>query len=114
MRLAEVIAEYGRRRIEAERIGATAPSLAKVYDVFIDDLNGIDGEGTPPTMVDCNTAAFHLGVTATTVARWTKAGRFDGAVKTSGKAGEWRIPLGSVTLVKAQPKTTKKLWRPAS
>ncbi len=114
MRLAEVVAEYERRRIEAERIGAAAPSLAKVYDAVIDDLNGIDGKGVPPTMVDCNTTAFHLGVTPTTVARWAKAGRFDGAAKTSGKAGEWRIPLASVTLVKAQPKTTKKLWRPAS
>ena len=69
MTLAEVIAEYERRRIEAERVGATAPCLAKVYNAVIDDLNGIDGEGAPPTMVDCNTAAFHLGVTLTTVAR---------------------------------------------
>ena len=114
MRLGELVAEWQRRKVEAERVGATAP-LSKVYETVIADIEMIDGEGQAAKFVDCNAAAFHLGVTPTTVARWAKAGRFEGAAKTSGKSGEWRIPLVSLKLVKAQPKGPNRLWRrPAS
>ena len=113
MTLEELTAQLREEEQRAEDEDATV-KLAPVLRRLVGYLDLVDGQGMPPTMADCNTAAFRLGVTPTTVARWAKAGRFDGAVKTSGKAGEWRIPLASVTLVRAQPKTTKKLWRPES
>lgn len=94
MKLAELVAEYERRRLEARRHGATAP-LATIYGVVLDELRSVDGHASPDRMMDTGEAARVLSLAPKTVARWAAAGRFPGARKTS-EGGEWRIPARAV------------------
>lgn len=91
--LAELLAEYERRRMHADRTGATAPVWA-VYDLVIEELERVAGDISE----DLTTAdvAGLLKVCPTTVARKAAAGAFPGARKTSGETGDWRIPREAV------------------
>ena len=115
MTMAELVREYERRRLEAERHGASAP-LASVYSVVLDDLRSLDGVGTPDRLMSTVEAAKMLGVARKTVASWALEGCFPNARKTSGESGEWRIPARDVYAVLGQSETASshppRLWRP--
>lgn len=92
--LHEVLAEYERRRQHAERTGATAP-MAAVYDVVIEELEKLQGD-TPDDLSTSEVAEL-LGMNPQTVARKAAEGIFQGAWKTSGVSGDWRIPRAAVS-----------------
>ena len=94
MKLPELVLEYERRRLEAQRHGSTAP-LATIYGVVLDELRALDGIAFADRLVDTTEAAGILSVAPKTVARWAADGRFPGARKTSDE-GEWRLPAREV------------------
>lgn len=113
---AELLEEYERRRAEAARVGSTAP-LAKVYSLVLEELRALDGRPEHGRMMSTGEAAEVLGVSCKTVRRWIDAGRFPGAVKTSGEAGEWRIPAEQVYQAAGAPAESAsgvpRLWSPS-
>ena len=92
--LSELMTDFERRRIEADRHGATAP-LATVYALVLEELRALDGGAIPDRMMGTAEAADVLALAPRTVARWSSQGRFEGARKTSA-GGEWRLPARSV------------------
>lgn len=112
MTLADLVAEYGKRRLEAEQHGATAP-LAKVYGLVLADLQALDGVATADRFVGTAEAARILNVAPKTVARWAADERFHGARKTSD-GGEWLIPLRAVYEDAGRDATARsipRLWK---
>ncbi len=95
MTVADLIRQYERLRLDAERVGATAP-LARVYATFIEELRSAGNAGGIERMMSTMEAASELGVEAKTIANWCADGRFPGAQKTSPKRGRWRIPSRDV------------------
>ena len=105
--------DFERRRIEADRHGATAP-LATVYALVLEELRALDGGAIPDRMMNTSEAAKVLAVSPKTAAKWAAAGRIDGARKTSAN-GEWRLPARSVYSQAGGRKwkdttSTPKLW----
>lgn len=94
MTLAELISQYERRRLDAERYSASAP-LAKVFSEVLHDLRQVDGMDGVDRMLTTDEAAELLGVARKTIAKWAADGRFPNAQKTSD-GGEWRIPARDV------------------
>lgn len=110
MNLPELLAEWERRRADAECVHASAP-IAEVYNVVLEEARQIDGVPTRHLMTT-KEAAFVLSVSPRTVARRCKRGGFPGAVKTSGDDGEWRIPSDEVYTANGQKqRTTPRLWK---
>ena len=112
MRLTELMIEYERRRVEAQRQNSSAP-LEAVYRVVLEELRSLDGTETPDRMLDTEETARVLGVARKTAAKWAGDGRFLGAKKTSER-GEWRIPARQVYGMAGGPKeghaTIPRLW----
>lgn len=107
--LPDLLAEYERRREQAAAIGATAP-VAKLYERVISELAAVDGVPDTARLMDTAEAAHVLGREAVTVARMCGRGEFEGAHKTSGATGEWRIPAKSVyAKLRPERKRTLKL-----
>ncbi len=95
MTVPELIRQYERLRLDAERVGSTA-SLARVYAAFIEELRSAGNAGGSERMMSTTEAASELGVEPKTVATWCAEGRFPRAKKTSPKRGRWRIPSRDV------------------
>ena len=95
MTLRELIERYRRRHLEAARLKATG-SLAEAYGLFIEELRSLDGKANAGGYVGTDEAGQILTLSPRTVARKAARGEFEGAVKTSGARGEWRIPLSSL------------------
>jgi hypothetical protein len=113
---AELEREWERRRLEAERHGATAP-LSRVYATVLEELRAVDGgEGTDRWMTTTEAAGV-LAVAPKTIAKWATRGRFAGARKTSEDGGEWRLPSRAVYGAAGKPasnrgaRTSPKLWK---
>jgi hypothetical protein len=111
--LSELMADYERRRVEAERHGATAP-VATVYALILEEIRAIDGVASPDRMMTTAEAADVRAVAPKTIAKWAAEGRFEGAQKTS-EAGEWRLPARSVYQQAGagkvkDPTSTPRLW----
>ena len=94
MTLSELMADYERRRGEADRHSASAP-LATVYALVLEELRALDRIAIPDRMMGTGEAATVLALAPKTVAKWAAEGRFHGAQKTS-EGGEWRLPARSV------------------
>lgn len=112
--VAQLIETYERRRAEASQVESTVPA-AKVYELVLQDLQGLDPVDPPSRLLTTEEAGEVLRIVPKTVRSWCRDGRFPGAKKTS-KDGEWRIPahqvyreLGSEP---SQPRHTPRLWRP--
>ena len=95
MRVRELIDRYERRRLEAVRLKASG-LLAEAYSLFLEELRGLDGNASDGGYVNTRQASEILNLDSRTVARKAQRGEINGAMKTSGKSGEWRIPLGSL------------------
>ena len=112
MTLADLISQYERRRLDAERYSASAP-LAQVFSEMLRDLRQVDGMDAVDRMLTTDDAAEVLGVARKTVAKWAADGRFPNAQKTS-EGGEWRIPAGDVYSALGRQKepagSIPKLW----
>lgn len=109
MTLQELLRDYERRRLDAERFGTSAP-LAKVFGEILHDLRTVDGIGNAEVLMTTDEAATALKVARKTVAKWCVAGRFPNAHKTS-EAGEWRIPSSDVYVVLGKRRATiPRLW----
>ena len=113
MTVPELIRQYERLRLDAERVGATAP-LARVYATFIEELRSAGSGGGSESMMSSKEAASELGVEPKTVANWCADGRFPGAKKTSPKRGRWRIPSRDVYAFfgAKNGNGSPKLWTP--
>lgn len=95
MRLDELLDVYRRRREEAKQLEARA-DLAAVYGIVIAELEQLDVLG-PDRMLTVQEVAELEGVAATTVRRRCQAGQYEGAEKTSGDTGDWRIPASALS-----------------
>ena len=95
MRLTELVEEYERRKVVGARHDSRAP-VAKVYACVLDELRSLDGSDAEHRLMTTAEAATVLAVCPKTVARWASSGVLEGAYKTSGESGEWRIPATSV------------------
>jgi len=94
MRLDELLETYRRRRGEAKQLQSRG-ALAEMYEVVIAELEKLDVLG-PDRMLTAAEVAELEGVGETTIRRRCKAGQYDGAEKTSGDTGEWRIPTSAI------------------
>ena len=110
---AQLIRQYERLRLDAERVGATAP-LAQVYAAFIEELRSVGGIERVACMMTTTEAASELGVKPKTVANWCADGRFPGAKRTSPKRGRWRIPSRDVYAFFGEKDRSRppRLWTP--
>ena len=95
MTVPELIRQYERLRLDADRVGSTA-SLARVYGTFLEELRSVGSIEGVERMMNTAEAANELGVEPKTVANWCADGRFPGAKKTSPRRGRWRIPSRDV------------------
>lgn len=114
MNVDDLVVRYERRRAEALRIGAMAPA-AKVYDEVLEDIRRLDGTPETGRMVDTAEAARLLSLCSTTIRRKCAAGEIEGAVKTSGATGDWRMPIASIYRMmgrRAEATTAPRLWSP--
>lgn len=113
MTVPELIRQYERLRLDAERVGATAP-LAKVYAAFIEELRSAGNVGGSERMMSTTEAASELGVEPKTIANWCADGRFPGAKKTSPRRGRWRIPSRDVYAFFGEKNGSSppRLWTP--
>ncbi len=93
--VSELITEYERRRAEADQIEASAP-VAKIYGMVLEELRGLEAGDIPDRMMCTKEAARLLGIGRTAVAKRCASGELEGAQKTSGDSGRWRIPARSV------------------
>ena len=93
--VSELITEYERRRGEAEQIEASAP-VAKIYAQVLGELRGLEAGDIPDRMMSTEEASRLLGIGRAAVAKRCACGELEGAQKTSGKRGRWRIPARSV------------------
>lgn len=94
MTLAELIEEWERRRRHAENVESRVPE-ARLWEIAIDEVSGLDGVESRHQMMDTSEAAEVLRITRKTAAKWAAKGRFPGATKTS-ENGNWRIPAADV------------------
>ena len=94
MTLADLRAEWQRRKAEALETGATAP-VAKLAAVILQQLEALDGHDAVRLMTTAE-AATVLSVSEKTIRGWCGRRRFPGATKTSGRNGDWRIPASDV------------------
>lgn len=96
MTLAELLARFERRKVEAETLEATAP-VAKVYALVLEELREVDGVPAIEAKVNTTTAGEVAGVDRSTIAKRCAEGWYPNAEKTSsGQGGEWRIPLSDL------------------
>ena len=95
MTVPELIRQYERLQLDADRVGATA-SLARVCGTFLEELRSVGTAPASERMLSTSEAADALGVEPKTIANWAADGRFPGAKKTSPKRGRWRIPSRDV------------------
>ncbi len=95
MTRAELVAEWQRRKAEALETGTTAP-VAKLADVILRQLEELDGYASQERLMTTVEAAALLSVSGKTVRAWCCGRRFPGAIKTSGRNGDWRIPASDV------------------
>ena len=93
--VSELITEYERRRAEADQIEASAP-VAKIYGQVLDELRGLEAGDIPDRVMSTEEAARLLGIGRAAVAKRCAGGELEGAQKTSGARGRWRIPARSV------------------
>lgn len=94
MTLAELLARFEHRRLEAESLKATCP-LANVYALVIEELHELDGVPAIEPKVDTTTAGQIESVDRSTIAKRCADGWYPNAEKTSD-GGEWRIPLSDL------------------
>ena len=100
------------RVVEDDRMPSLRVHPSEVRRAVLELLHDIDGQAATDR-VTCFEAARYLGISATTVQRWCKRGRFPGAEKTSGETGEWRIPLDALPAAfHRRQKDDGKLWTP--
>ena len=113
MRLADVVQRLEGRARDAEAMDSTA-RIADVLRAVLRDLEQVDLSGLQPRYVASHEAARMLGMKPKTIANWCNAGRFSGAIKSSGRAGKWLIPAAEVykamDAVSRHP-TRPRLWR---
>lgn len=108
--LHDFIADLEQRAHDADAMKSSAPVGATLRWV-VRQLRELGGADLPDRMLTTEGAARILGVKSPrTVERWCREGRFDGAYRTSGDTGQWRLPSRSVYSGARQPKrTTPKL-----
>lgn len=113
MTVPELIRQYERLQLDADRVGATAP-LARVYATFLEELRSAGNAVGVGSMMSTTEAASELGVESKTVANWCADGRFPGATKTSPKRGRWRIPSRDVYAFFGEKNgnSPPRLWTP--
>ncbi len=111
MTRAELRAEWQRRKAEALETGATAP-VAQLADVFLRQLEQLDGHDSAVRLMTTAEAATVLSVSEKTIRSWCGRRRFPSATKTSGRNGDWRIPASDVyTLAGVERKQKPQLLR---
>lgn len=93
--VSELITEYERRRGEADQIEASAP-VANIYAQVLGELRGLEAGDVPGRMMSTEEAGRLLGIGRAAVAKRCTSGELEGAQKTSGDSGRWRIPARSV------------------
>ncbi len=93
--VSELITEYERRRAEADQIEASAP-VAKIYSQVLGELRRLEAGDIPDRMMSTEEAGRLLGIGRAAVAKRCTSGELEGAQKTSGDSGRWRIPARSV------------------
>ena len=113
MTITELIRQYERLGLEADRVGALA-QLARVYASFVEELRSVSSVEGFDRMMSTMEAASALGVKPKTIANWCADGRFPGAKKTSPKRGRWKIPSGDVYAFfgKKNGSSPPRLWTP--